>query len=77
VDTVKAVVLSVASNTFKAGTVAYNAASDPQAVGLSDYHDNASLITPEIQSKVDAALDGLKNGTLDPCAPIKCTVSGS
>jgi len=77
VDTVKAVVLSVASNTFKAGTVAYNAASDPQAVGLSDYHDNASLITPEIQSKVDAALDGLKNGTLDPCAPVKCTVSGS
>jgi basic membrane protein A len=77
VDTVKAVVLSVASNTFKAGTVAYNAASDPQAVGLSDYHDNASLITPEIQSKVDEALDGLKNGTLDPCAPIKCTVSGS
>jgi basic membrane protein A len=77
VDTVKAVVLSVASNTFKAGTVAYNAASDPPAIGLSDYHDNASLITPEIQSKVDAALDGLKNGTLDPCAPIKCTVSGS
>jgi hypothetical protein len=48
-----------------------------QADGLSDYHDNASLITPEIQSKVDEALDGLKNGTLDPCAPIKCTVSGS
>jgi basic membrane protein A len=77
VDTVKAVVLSVASGTFKAGTVAYNAASDPQAVGLSDYHDNASLITPDIQAKVDAALAGLKDGSVDPCAPIKCTVSGS
>jgi basic membrane protein A len=76
VDTVKAVVLSVASDTFKAGTVPYNAASTPQAVGLSDYHDNASLITPDIQAKVDAALAGLKDGSLDPCAPLKCTVSG-
>ncbi|HET7701913.1 MAG TPA: BMP family ABC transporter substrate-binding protein [Candidatus Limnocylindrales bacterium] len=77
VDTVKAVVLSVASDTFKAGTVPYNAASEPQAIGLSSYHDNASLITPETQAKIDEALAGLKAGTLDPCAPIKCTVSGS
>ena len=77
VDTVKAVVLSVASDTFKAGTVAYNAASDPQAIGLSAYHDNATLITPEIQAKLDKALADLKAGTLDPCAPVKCTVSGS
>ena len=77
VDTVKAVVLSVASDTFKAGTVAYNAASDPQAVGLSDYHDNAALITPDIQAKLDAALAGLKDGSLDPCAPVKCTVAGT
>jgi basic membrane protein A len=76
VATVTAVVLSVASDTFKPGTVAYNAASDPQAVGLSDYHDNASLITPDIQAKVDAALAGLKDGSLDPCAPTKCTVAG-
>jgi basic membrane protein A len=77
VDTVKAVVLSVASDTFKAGTVAYNAASDPPAIGLSPYHDNAALITPDIQAKIDTALEGLKAGTLDPCAPTKCTVSGS
>jgi basic membrane protein A len=77
VATVTAVVLSVASDTFKPGTVAYNAASDPQAIGLSDYHDNAALITPDIQAKVDAALAGLKDGTVDPCAPTKCTVSGS
>lgn len=77
VDTVKAVVLSVASDTFKAGTVAYNAASTPQAVGLSAYHDNAALITPDIQAKLDEALAGLKAGTLDPCAPVKCTVAGT
>ena len=77
VATVTAVVLSVASDTFKAGTVPYNAASDPQAIGLSPYHDNAALITPEIQAKVDAALAGLKDGSVDPCAPTKCTVSGN
>jgi basic membrane protein A len=77
VDTVKAVVLSVASDTFKAGTVAYNAASEPPAIGLSDYHDNAALITPDIQSKIDAAFDGFVDGSVDPCAPVKCTVSGS
>ncbi|MDQ3127960.1 MAG: BMP family ABC transporter substrate-binding protein, partial [Chloroflexota bacterium] len=77
VDTVKSVVLSVSSDTFKAGTVPYNAASTPQAIGLSAYHDNAALITPEIQAKIDEALAGLKAGTLDPCAPIKCTVAGS
>jgi len=76
VDTVKAVVMSTADGTFKPGTVAYNAASTPPAVGLSDYHDNAALITPDIQAKVDAALAGLKDGSLDPCAPIKCTVDG-
>jgi len=76
VATVTAVVLSVASDTFKAGTVAYNAASNPQAIGLSPYHDNAALITPDIQAKVDAALAGLKDGSVDPCSPTKCTVSG-
>ena len=77
VDTVKAVVLSSADGSFRAGTVTYNAASDPPAVGLSSYHDNASLITAEIQAAIDEALAALKAGTLDPCAPVKCTVSGS
>jgi basic membrane protein A and related proteins len=77
VDTVKAVVLSVASDTFKAGTVAYNAASDPPAIGLSGYHDNAALITPEIQALIDAAFDGFVDGSVDPCAPVKCTVAGT
>jgi basic membrane protein A and related proteins len=76
-DTVQAVVTSVASDTFQAGTVVYDAASTPPAIGLSDYHDNAALITPEIQALLDTALEGLKAGTLDPCAPTKCTVSGT
>jgi basic membrane protein A len=77
VDTVHAVVLSVASDTFKPGQIAYNAASTPPAIGLSPYHDNAALITPDIQAKIDAAFKGFQDGSLDPCSPLKCTVSGS
>ncbi len=76
-DTVQAVVMSAADGTFKAGTVAYDASSTPPAIGLSDYHDNAALITPEIQALLDTALAGFEAGSLDACAPVKCTVSGS
>jgi basic membrane protein A len=76
-DTVQAVVMSAADGTFKAGQIAYNAASEPAAIGLSDYHDNADLITPEIQAKVDEAFQGFVDGSLDPCAPVKCTVAGT
>jgi basic membrane protein A len=76
-DTVQAVIESAASGNFQAGTVAYDASSEPPAIGLSDYHDNADLITPEIQTLIDDALAGFVDGSLDPCSPIKCTVSGS
>jgi basic membrane protein A len=65
-DTVTSVVKSVADSTFKAGTVTYNAASTPPAIGLSPYHDNASLITPEIQALVDKAFADMAAGTLKP-----------
>jgi basic membrane protein A len=76
-DTVQAVVESVATDTFQAGTVPYNAASEPAAIGLSDFHDNAALLTPELQALIDQATAGFIDGSLDPCAPVKCTVSGS
>jgi basic membrane protein A len=76
-DTVQAAVTSVADGTFKAGTVLYDAASTPPAIGLAPYHDNAAKITPEIQAKIDDAFNAFVAGTLDPCAPTKCTVSGS
>ena len=77
VDTVQAVVQSAANGTFTAGTVAYNAASDPAAIGLAPYHENADLITPEIQTLIDDAFQGFVDGSLDPCAPIKCTIAGT
>ena len=65
-DTVQAVVESVASGDFKGGTVSYNAASTPPAIGLAPYHDLESLITPEIQAKLDDAMAAMASGELKP-----------
>jgi basic membrane protein A and related proteins len=65
-DTVQAVVESVASGDFVGGTVSYNAASTPPAIGLSPYHDNESLITPEIQALLDDAMAKMASGELKP-----------
>jgi basic membrane protein A len=65
-DTVQAVVESVANGDFVAGTVSYNAASTPPAVGLSPYHEFESLITPEIQAKLDEAMAAMASGELKP-----------
>ncbi|HEX9838266.1 MAG TPA: BMP family ABC transporter substrate-binding protein [Anaerolineales bacterium] len=65
-DTVQAVTESVAAGTFQGGTVSYNAASTPPAIGLAPYHDNESLITPEIQAKLDEAMAAMASGELKP-----------
>jgi basic membrane protein A len=65
-DTVAAVTESVGSGSFQGGTVVYNAASNPPAIGLSPYHDFTSLITPEIQAKLDDAFAKMKSGELKP-----------
>jgi basic membrane protein A and related proteins len=65
-DTVQAVVESVAAGDFQAGTVSYNAASTPPAVGLAPYHDLESVITPEIQQLLDDAMAKMASGELTP-----------
>jgi basic membrane protein A len=65
-DTVQAVAESVASGDFQAGTVSYNAASTPPAIGLAPYHELESLITPEIQAKLDEAMAAMASGELKP-----------
>ncbi len=65
-DTVQAVTESAAAGTFTAGQVTYNASSNPPAIGLSPYHDLTSLITPEIQAKIDDAMAKMKSGELKP-----------
>ena len=67
-DTVRAAIVSIAEGSFQAGTVVYNAASDPPAIGISEYHEHASLITAEIQADVDEALAAMQGGELDPRA---------
>ena len=63
----------VKAGTDKGGNVFFDAKSDPVGVGISDFHDLKSMLTPDLQAKVDAALAGLKDGTLDPCKPQACT----
>jgi len=65
-DTVQAVTESVAAGDFVAGTVSYNAGSTPPAVGLAPYHELESLITPEIQAKLDEAMAAMASGELKP-----------
>jgi basic membrane protein A len=65
-DTVQAVVESVANGTFKGGTVAYNAASKPPAIGLAPYHEFESMITSDIQAKIDDAMAKMASGELKP-----------
>ena len=67
VDSTASAIQNVVAGTAKGGNVFLNASSTPPGVGLAPYHDNASLITPDIQAKVDKAFADLKGGALDPC----------
>lgn len=71
-SSVSTAVLSVGSGSFKGGNVVYDAGSIPPGIGLSSYHDNAGLITPAIQTKIDLAFARMKIGQLDACQPVAC-----
>jgi len=53
------------SKTDKGGTIPLDITTD--SVGLSPFHDSQSMITPDIQAKIDAAIKGLKDGTIKAC----------
>jgi basic membrane protein A len=55
----------VNAKTDKGGTIPLDITTD--SVGLSPFHDSQSMITPDIQSKIDAAIKGLKDGTIKAC----------
>jgi basic membrane protein A len=65
-DTVQAVVTSAADGTFVGGTVVYNAASTPPAVGLAPYHDFEDMISDDVRGLVEEAFDAMAAGTLTP-----------
>jgi basic membrane protein A and related proteins len=73
VNAVEAAIKKVGAKTDVGGTTVWDASTDPVGVGLSQFRgDYAALVTPEIQAKIDAALAGMKDKTIDPCKPTAC-----
>ena len=64
-----AIIQAIAANTAKGGDVLFDAKNN--GIGVSPGHDLVSLITPEIQAKVDAAVAAMVAGTLKTC-PENC-----
>ena len=64
-----ATIQAIAANTAKGGDVLFDAKNN--GIGVSPGHDLVSLITPEIQAKVDAAVAAMVAGTLKTC-PENC-----
>ena len=64
-----ATIQAIAANTAKGGDVLFDAKNN--GIGVSAGHDLTSLITPEIQAKVDAAVAAMVAGTLKTC-PANC-----
>jgi basic membrane protein A len=74
-NAVSAAIKNVDAKKDVGGTIVWGASSDPVGIGLSPYGgDYASLVTADVQKKVDDALAGLKAGTIDPCKPVACDV---
>jgi basic membrane protein A len=69
---VAAAIQAVSKGTDKGGNITYDASSTPVGIGVSDFHDLKSMMTTDLQSKLDAALAGMKGGTVDPCKPAAC-----
>ena len=57
----------IAAKTAKGGRVIYNANND--GIGVSPFYDAASKLPADIQTKIDAALAGMKAGTIVTCPP--------
>lgn len=64
-DTIKA----IAAGTQQPGVSHFDAKND--GIGVSDFHDKASSMPSDLQSKLDAALSGMKDGSLKTC-PTNC-----
>jgi basic membrane protein A len=73
VNAVDAAIKNIAAKSDVGGTTTWDASTDPVGVGLSPFGgDYAALVTPDLQAKIDAALAGMKAGTIDPCKPTAC-----
>ncbi len=59
-------IVRIRDKTDKGGGLKLDLTTDD--VGLSSYHEFSNLITADIQAKIDAAIAGMKAGTLQACA---------
>ena len=57
----------ISAKTAKGGLVFYNAAND--GIGLAPFYDATSKLPADIQTKIDAALAGMKDGSVVTCPP--------
>jgi basic membrane protein A len=61
----------IADGTDQGGILYLDISTDD--VGLSPFHDHEALITPETHEAIDAAIQGMKDGTLEACVPQEVT----
>jgi basic membrane protein A and related proteins len=62
-------IVGIADGTAKGGLTYFNALND--GIGVSSFYDAASKLPADIQTQIDAAIAGMKAGTLTTC-PAKC-----
>jgi basic membrane protein A len=71
-EAVRAAVGAATGDAFEAGTVIRGLSDDPPSVGLAP--SAASRGSP---SSIEAATRAMSSGAIDPCAPLRCTLSGT
>ena len=57
----------ISDKSAKGGLVFYNAAND--GIGVSPFYEAASKLPADIQTKIDAAIAGMKDGSVVTCPP--------
>jgi len=68
---VEQAIMRVGDGSAKGGVIGNDAKND--GIGLSKYYEFESMFSSDAQAKIQAAFDGFKAGTTDPCAPANCT----
>jgi basic membrane protein A len=74
-ESVTSAILGAASGDFEAGNVVYDASDDPPGIGLSPFNPDIEL-ADGVEEAVEEAFNAMADGSLDPCQPVACTVSG-
>ena len=66
-------IVGIAGGTLAPADVLFDAKND--GIGVSDFHDKASLFGPDVTQAIQTALAGMKAGTLKTCPDTGCGVA--